>query len=280
MVCVLDPRRNPVPKAHDCRPPLQYLINHFLDVNMTVLGMTIPVPATQELETTNAVSGTGSLGAQASECAAQHGYNPTFTLVDYYDVGDGSVFGESARRAASKVSRSQSFLTRRRLLYPCRVRRPAERRLVHSPDDRQRDHHVVVEQGRRERVRFVHRGIRRQRRRRYVEPAQWCPALGRFAEPVGDGPHGCCCCWRTARLARVNSRSHVQSPSIHHEIFLAPPALSAGHFVRTTPLTDNSPFLCIPLLLSSWTLVSSTNQSATRLHASSSAKGGHTLLSR
>lgn len=74
----------------------QYLINHFLDVNMTLLGTTIPVPATQELETTNAATGTGSLGAQASECVAQHGYNPTFTLVDYYDVGDGSVFGESA----------------------------------------------------------------------------------------------------------------------------------------------------------------------------------------
>ncbi|GAA5866495.1 hypothetical protein JCM3774_004702 [Rhodotorula dairenensis] len=74
-----------------------YLINHFLDVNMTVLGMTIPVPATSELETTNAVSGSGSLGAQASECAAQHGYNPTFTLVDYYDVGDGSVFEYAAQ---------------------------------------------------------------------------------------------------------------------------------------------------------------------------------------
>ncbi|KAG0665651.1 hypothetical protein C6P46_006435 [Rhodotorula mucilaginosa] len=75
----------------------QYLINHFLDVNMTLLGTTIPVPATQELETTNAATGTGSLGAQASECVAQHGYNPTFTLVDYYDVGDGSVFEYTAK---------------------------------------------------------------------------------------------------------------------------------------------------------------------------------------
>ncbi|GAA5986464.1 hypothetical protein JCM10908_003764 [Rhodotorula pacifica] len=74
-----------------------YLINHFLDVNMTILGTTIPVPAVQELDTTNAATGTGSLGAQASECVAQHGYNPTFTLVDYYDVGDGSVFEYTAK---------------------------------------------------------------------------------------------------------------------------------------------------------------------------------------
>lgn len=67
-------------------------MNHFLDVNTTILGETVPTPATQELLTTNAFSGTGSLGAQASTCLAEHGYYPTFTLVDFYDVGDGSVF--------------------------------------------------------------------------------------------------------------------------------------------------------------------------------------------
>ncbi|BGP39161.1 hypothetical protein JCM10449v2_003099 [Rhodotorula kratochvilovae] len=74
-----------------------YLMNHFLDVNTTILGQTFAVPAEAELEQTNAVSGTGSLGAQASECLAQHGYYPTFTLVDYYDVGDGSVFEYAAQ---------------------------------------------------------------------------------------------------------------------------------------------------------------------------------------
>ncbi|GAA6046402.1 hypothetical protein JCM3770_004901 [Rhodotorula araucariae] len=74
-----------------------YLMNHFLDVNTTILGSTYAVPAEAELEQTNAVSGTGSLGAQASECLTQHGYYPTFTLVDYYDVGDGSVFEYAAQ---------------------------------------------------------------------------------------------------------------------------------------------------------------------------------------
>jgi hypothetical protein len=71
----------------------QYLVNHYLDYNTTLFGTTIPVPSTSELEQTNAVSGTGSLGEQAATCLSEHGYYPTFTLVDYYDVGNGSVFG-------------------------------------------------------------------------------------------------------------------------------------------------------------------------------------------
>ncbi|TNY21240.1 PLC-like phosphodiesterase [Rhodotorula diobovata] len=74
-----------------------YLVNHYLDVNQTILGTTVPVPATSSLEETNAVNGTGSLGAQAETCLAQHGYYPTFTLVDYYDVGNGSVFEYAAK---------------------------------------------------------------------------------------------------------------------------------------------------------------------------------------
>ncbi|BGP07212.1 hypothetical protein JCM10049v2_003043 [Rhodotorula toruloides] len=74
-----------------------YLVNHYLDVNMSIAGSTFPVPATGALDQTNAVSGTGSLGVQASACAAQQGYNPTFTLVDYYDVGNGSVFEYAAQ---------------------------------------------------------------------------------------------------------------------------------------------------------------------------------------
>ncbi|GAA5823519.1 hypothetical protein JCM11251_000665 [Rhodosporidiobolus azoricus] len=73
-----------------------YLINHYLNENMTLFGQTIPVPATGELEETNAATGQTSLGEQADECLAQHGYNPTFTLVDFYDVGNGSVFEYAA----------------------------------------------------------------------------------------------------------------------------------------------------------------------------------------
>ncbi|KAK4055629.1 hypothetical protein OIV83_000175 [Microbotryomycetes sp. JL201] len=73
-----------------------YLINHNLNVNKTLLGQTIPVPAVNELAQTNAATGTGSLGAQAQTCETNWGYKPTFTLVDYYDVGDGSVFQYAA----------------------------------------------------------------------------------------------------------------------------------------------------------------------------------------
>lgn len=74
---------------------LQYLVNHYLDVNVTLLGQTIPIPATSELTETNAATGASSLGEQADTCYADHQYMPTFTLVDFYDVGNGSVFGES-----------------------------------------------------------------------------------------------------------------------------------------------------------------------------------------
>ncbi|GAA5844082.1 hypothetical protein JCM9279_003727 [Rhodotorula babjevae] len=73
-----------------------YLVNHYLDVNTTIFGQVVPVPATAALEETNTLTGTGSLGAQASTCLAEHGYYPTFTLVDYYDVGNGSVFEYAA----------------------------------------------------------------------------------------------------------------------------------------------------------------------------------------
>ncbi|GAA6016099.1 hypothetical protein JCM10207_004443 [Rhodosporidiobolus poonsookiae] len=73
-----------------------YLMNHFLDVNTTLFGQTVAIPAEAQLEATNAVNGTGSLGAQAATCYDEHQQYPTFTLVDYYDVGNGSVFEYAA----------------------------------------------------------------------------------------------------------------------------------------------------------------------------------------
>lgn len=69
-----------------------YMINHFLNQNLTFFGSSIPVPATSQLNVTNAISGSGSLGLNAQTCAAQYGLYPTFLLVDFYDVGNGSVF--------------------------------------------------------------------------------------------------------------------------------------------------------------------------------------------
>ncbi|THH19031.1 hypothetical protein EW146_g2060 [Bondarzewia mesenterica] len=77
-----------------------YLINHFLDT--LVLGQ--PAPDSSRANTTNAVSGTGSLGLQVETCAAEHSRNPNFMLVDFYEYGGGSVFQVAA--AANGVTYS------------------------------------------------------------------------------------------------------------------------------------------------------------------------------
>lgn len=55
----------------------------YLDKNLTFFGSQIPVPDTANLESTNAVSGSSSLGQNAAECAAEHGQYPTYMLVDF-----------------------------------------------------------------------------------------------------------------------------------------------------------------------------------------------------
>ncbi|KAL1676159.1 PLC-like phosphodiesterase [Schizophyllum commune] len=69
-----------------------YLINHFLD--KVLLGN--PVPDKDNADTTNAASGTGSLGTQVETCTSQYGRAPNFMLVDFYEYGGGSVFQVAA----------------------------------------------------------------------------------------------------------------------------------------------------------------------------------------
>jgi len=69
-----------------------FLINHFLD--QLILGQ--PVPDPTQANETNAVSGTGSLGAQVATCESVMGRPPTFMLVDFYEYGNGSVFEVAA----------------------------------------------------------------------------------------------------------------------------------------------------------------------------------------
>ncbi|KAJ3816993.1 PLC-like phosphodiesterase [Lentinula raphanica] len=69
-----------------------FLINHFLD--QLILGE--PVPDSAQANETNAVSGTGSLGAQVSTCESVMGRPPNFLLVDFYEYGNGSVFEVAA----------------------------------------------------------------------------------------------------------------------------------------------------------------------------------------
>ncbi|KAF5312302.1 hypothetical protein D9619_002929 [Psilocybe cf. subviscida] len=70
-----------------------FLINHFLD--KILVG--VPVPATDKLNVTNAVSGFGSLGAQVDTCVTTQGRPPNFMLVDFYEYGGGSVFQVAAQ---------------------------------------------------------------------------------------------------------------------------------------------------------------------------------------
>lgn len=55
------------------------VINHFLDIQ---LPDNILIPDRPELDVTNGVSGFGSLGLQAQQCAALYGRYPNFMLVD------------------------------------------------------------------------------------------------------------------------------------------------------------------------------------------------------
>ncbi|KAK7680522.1 hypothetical protein QCA50_016303 [Cerrena zonata] len=69
-----------------------YLINHFLDESLAG----VPVPNKDQANVTNSASGVGSLGLQVSTCATQHGRNPNFMLVDFYEFGGGSIFQVAA----------------------------------------------------------------------------------------------------------------------------------------------------------------------------------------
>ncbi|MCJ1403452.1 hypothetical protein MMC11_006675 [Xylographa trunciseda] len=74
-----------------------YLANHNLNIPLNLLGDTILVPDIALLNETNAASGYGSLGLAANNCAATWGRPPNFLLVDYYNVGNGSVFDVAAQ---------------------------------------------------------------------------------------------------------------------------------------------------------------------------------------
>ena len=61
-----------------------YIVNHFLDVD--ILG--IDVPDREAAARTNAVSGEGSIGAQAAKCEALYDRAPNAILLDFVDQGD------------------------------------------------------------------------------------------------------------------------------------------------------------------------------------------------
>ncbi|KAH8596444.1 PLC-like phosphodiesterase [Bisporella sp. PMI_857] len=73
-----------------------YIVNHNLNYDINILGNGLLVPNIPLLNITNNVTGFGSLGTTATGCTAQWGYPPKFLNVDYYNVGNGSVFEVAA----------------------------------------------------------------------------------------------------------------------------------------------------------------------------------------
>ncbi|KAJ5278719.1 hypothetical protein N7478_004091 [Penicillium angulare] len=61
-----------------------YLVNHYLDVD--IFGA--DVPDRGAADTTNAATGDGSLGAQATECEGLYDHAPNVMLADFVDKGD------------------------------------------------------------------------------------------------------------------------------------------------------------------------------------------------
>lgn len=74
-----------------------YMVNHNLNYDLQLLGNSILVPNTPLLNQTNNVTGFGSLGLNAEQCTDTYEYAPKFLNVDYYNVGNGSVFEVAAQ---------------------------------------------------------------------------------------------------------------------------------------------------------------------------------------
>jgi hypothetical protein len=73
-----------------------YMVNHNLNYDINLLGNSILVPNIPLLNQTNNASGYGSLGLNAQQCNETWHYPPKFLNVDYYNVGNGSVFEVAA----------------------------------------------------------------------------------------------------------------------------------------------------------------------------------------
>jgi hypothetical protein len=74
-----------------------YMINHNLNFDINILGNSLLVPNIPLLNVTNDATGEGSLGASALNCTEEWNNPPKFLNVDYYNVGNGSVFEVQAK---------------------------------------------------------------------------------------------------------------------------------------------------------------------------------------
>lgn len=101
---------DPIDQAFPCtvqRPPdlspediqkRMYIMNHNLNVEVSLLGSSIVVPAVTQLTVTNGLEGFGSMGLAANNCLSDWGYPPSVLNADFYNYGsyNGSVFQVAA----------------------------------------------------------------------------------------------------------------------------------------------------------------------------------------
>lgn len=100
-----DPTNRTFPCTIQRPPPLLpkdaierlYLFNHNLNYDINLLGNSLLVPYIPLLNVTNNMTGEGSLGVNTQSCNDTWHYPPKFLNVDYYNVGNGSVFEVAAK---------------------------------------------------------------------------------------------------------------------------------------------------------------------------------------
>jgi len=91
-----DTQRPPNLSSEDAKTRM-YLTNHNLNYDVSILGNSLLVPNIPLLNVTNNVTGSGSLGEGAQVCYNDWNFPPKFLNVDYYNVGNGSVFQVAAK---------------------------------------------------------------------------------------------------------------------------------------------------------------------------------------
>ena len=75
-----------------------YMTNHNLNFDISILGESLLVPNIPLLNVTNSNSTAfGALGLTTQQCNDTWSYPPKFLNVDYYNVGNGSVFEVAAK---------------------------------------------------------------------------------------------------------------------------------------------------------------------------------------
>ncbi|KAF2117677.1 PLC-like phosphodiesterase [Lophiotrema nucula] len=85
--------------SEDKMKSMMYMANHNLNVEVSIAGFSLLIPNTVDLNVTNGLNGTGSLGLMTNTCTTNWDRPPNFLLVDYYNNGpfNGSVFKVAAQ---------------------------------------------------------------------------------------------------------------------------------------------------------------------------------------